>query len=538
MDILGVSFVWYCLAISACFLPLWGRHRRLQKHRTQNLRGPPSPSRLFGHVLQLNGADGLKYHAQILQRYGPIARVYGIFGEEQIYVSDPLAIRHIILTQQAAFSETPLFLSLNKMMFGNALTAVDGLEHKHERKVMNPAFSAARIKDVTPVIIAIAEELARVIERKVCSQGTFNVLDLLWRGAVDIVGQAGLGHSFQCLHEGMPNPYTESVKNPFPTLDKLKFVAPLLPYLSLVGIDNPFHPLFKLLPRNPVWELASMLHIIKSTGKQVLTARKAAIGEDEQLDILARLLKGHTQRYNAPMASPLPDEDITSQINLLMFASSETTSGALARALHQLAILPDIQSKLREEIFTCSASGVTHDNINSMLYLDAVIKETLRVYPPIVHMERVASQDVVVPLYTPLRRTDGKETSRLVIHRNQHVVIGIANCNTDTTLWGEDAHDWNPERWMNPLPQSLLRAQVPGIYSYLMSFLGGERACIGYNLAITEMKVMLAILLRCFQFTLLAVDIDWKMGSAQYPVLDGSKDPRLLLHVTKLDLDI
>ncbi|KAI0737371.1 hypothetical protein C8Q80DRAFT_318504 [Daedaleopsis nitida] len=60
-------------------------------------------------------------------------------------------------------------------------------------------------------------------------------------------------------------------------------------------------------------------------------------------------------------------------------------------------------------------------------------------------------------------------------------------CNTNKALWGEDAFEWKPERWLKPLPQALEDAHIPGIYSHLMTFISGGHACIGFKFSQLEM---------------------------------------------------
>ena len=74
-------------------------------------------------------------------------------------------------------------------------------------------------------------------------------------------------------------------------------------------------------------------------------------------------------------------------------------------------------------------------------------------------------EDMVLPLSTPVRGVDGKLTSEIVVPRKTVVVVGNWICNTDKTLWGEDAEEWKPERWLSPLPEALKSAKIPGIYA-------------------------------------------------------------------------
>ena len=70
--------------------------------------------------------------------------------------------------------------------------------------------------------------------------------------------------------------------------------------------------------------------------------------------------------------------------------------------------------------------------------------------------------------------------------------------NTMTDVWGPDAEDFNPDRYASLGPEAM--KDVPGVWGGLMTFLGGARACIGYRFALAEMRAILFVLLRTFEF--------------------------------------
>ena len=106
--------------------------------------------------------------------------------------------------------------------------------------------------------------------------------------------------------------------------------------------------------------------------------------------------------------------------------------------------------------------------------------------------------DVVLPLATPVRGLDGKQMNEIFIPKNTKLIVGIAASNRNPALWGPDSDTWKPARWLSPLPDALVKARIPGIYSHLcvisrlnpetphsyphpshsMTFLGGGRACM------------------------------------------------------------
>ena len=62
--------------------------------------------------------------------------------------------------------------------------------------------------------------------------------------------------------------------------------------------------------------------------------------------------------------------------------------------------------------------------------------------------------------------------------KGTRVVLDVAACNRDPALWGPDAAEWRPTRWLEPLPRALEDARVPGVYSHMMTFIAGPKACM------------------------------------------------------------
>lgn len=77
-------------------------------------------------------------------------------------------------------------------------------------------------------------------------------------------------------------------------------------------------------------------------------------------------------------------------------------------ALYALSTHPDVQTKLRNELFTIQSDNPTMDELNSLSYLDSVMRETLRMHPPTIEAARVAVKNDVVPLGTPFVDKKGK----------------------------------------------------------------------------------------------------------------------------------
>jgi hypothetical protein len=78
-----------------------------------------------------------------------------------------------------------------------------------------------------------------------------------------------------------------------------------------------------------------------------------------------------------------------------------------------------------------------------------------------------ALEDAVVPLSKPITGKDGKKITELYIPKDTNVILSLINSNRNPDIWGPDALDWKPERWLSPLPKEIIDAHIPGIYSHM-----------------------------------------------------------------------
>ncbi|EJF59827.1 hypothetical protein DICSQDRAFT_108479 [Dichomitus squalens LYAD-421 SS1] len=95
--------------------------------------------------------------------------------------------------------------------------------------------------------------------------------------------------------------------------------------------------------------------------------------------------------------------------------------------------------------------------------------------------------------------------------------------NAGGTLWRGASY--------SPLPERVAEAKVPGIYSNLMTFLGGGRACIGFKFSQLEMKVILCLLLSKFTLTPSDKEIHWNLSGVRFPTVDGNSKPSMPMNV-------
>ncbi|KAF9235971.1 cytochrome P450 [Melanogaster broomeanus] len=381
------------------------------------------------------------------------------------------------------------------------------------RRIMNPAFGPAQIRALTGIFFAKAIQLRDVLSSEIAKNPA--------------------GKHYQCTYRYRFN-YNIDALNANGNTERVE--------RGILGCyRNPeiWYSEFTAVSTDNLHKVQVSHRTMQRIGRELLTSAKAVAragaketGEIDKSSIHGRDL--FTQLVKANMATDIPesqrlsDEDVLGQFSTFLITGHETTSTATAWALHEMALAPEIQIKLREELMSVDTETLSMDDLMALPYLDAVVKETLRVNPPLSCSFELARISYII---LPVKR----------ITKGDPIVIPILAMNTSQELWGPDAHEFKPasmlmcyderpERWDN-VPEAV--SDIPGVWSHLLTFLGGPRRCIGYRFAVVEMKALLFTLVRAFEFELAlpASEIGRHSVIVQRPVLRGDpmKKPQLPL---------
>jgi len=257
------------------------------------------------------------------------------------------------------------------------------------------------------------------------------------------------------------------------------------------------------------------------------------VGEGK--DIFGLLMRASAAESEADRLS---EEELLAQMTNLVIAGTDTTSSSLSRILHLLALHPDIQDKLRAELLeACKGKEeLTHDQLVALPLLEAVCRETLRLHPPGPGVMRTARSDVVLPLSSPIHDVDGRKVYEIFVPKNTNLYVQIYNLNRDPSIWGTDATEWKPERWLAPLPESVTNANIQSLYANTMTFIGGPRSCIGFKFVLLEMKVALSQIIPNFRLAPAEAEVIWRFGVVSSPSVKGSVEsffPKLPILVSR-----
>ncbi|KAH9851382.1 cytochrome P450 [Lenzites betulinus] len=510
---------------------LWRVYRLLSFIYTTPLRilpGPEAPSFFYGNLNEIAAVDNHALPDRWFKQYGTHFVDHEFFMTPRLWSLDPRVIHHVF-TQHDVYTRPQENLKFLVETLGKGLLFAQGEEHKQQRRILNPAFGPTQVRDLTEVFLQKAT-LLRDIWATVTSQSEgpvrVNVNRDLSKTTLDIIGVAGFGYDFRALDpEEKPNELSMAFR---------QLLGPAPPS-SLKLYLSAFFPLLKLLPSKRATIVKGAADVIRRVGSQLVIDRKtstmqAAMEKHHNVerkdlqgrDLLTLLIRANLAT-DIPESQKLSDADVLGQIPTFLLAGHETTSTATTWALYALCKTPKVQKKLREELLTVETETPSMEELSALPYLDKVVRETLRLHAPITSLVREARRDDVIPLSKPLVDRYGKTHHEIRIASGNKVVIPILAMQRSEELWGKDVLEFRPERWEH-IPETV--SSMPGVWGHLLTFIGGPRACIGYRFSLVEIKALLFMLIRSFEFDFAVPveDIAIKTIPLQRPALRSAPD--------------
>ncbi|KAK7677643.1 hypothetical protein QCA50_019334 [Cerrena zonata] len=493
--------------------------------------GPKSASLLKGNLGQLLDRHGWDFIEHLGTRYNKVVRLTGLFGHTMLYVFDPKALHHIIIKDAEVYDLPEWSTDGANLTLGPGLLSVHGAHHRKQRKMLNPVFSIKHMRMMTPLFYNVAHKLRNGLEAQVGNgPTTVDILNWFGRTALELIGQGGLGYTLDPLDSPAHNEYGDAIKEFLPALFESSQFQPLLKYAKRIGSPAFRAAAMDWIPLPGFRRLKQVVMKMDSEARRIYELKKDNMQAGDQgllkqvgegKDIMSHLLRANMA---APEEDRLPEEEIVGQMSLLVMAGTDTTSNSLVQLMQLLSQYPKVQESLRAEIKQAQeqhGDDIPYDVLVSLPYMDAICRETLRLYPPPSFIFREAQKDIVMPLSEPITCMDGTVMNEIPVPAGTTVIVGILASNRNVEIWGDDVAEFKPERWLSPLPASVTEAHIPGVYSNLMTFNGGGRACIGFKFSQLEMKVVLSTIVSSFKISLSdeAEDIVWNVAAVRYPTV-------------------
>ncbi|KAI0351948.1 cytochrome P450 [Trametes cingulata] len=482
-------------------------YRFLTRPSLSDIPGPESTSFWLGHLPELfqdqAGDTDFKWQAQ----YGSIVRVKAPFGEDMLWISDPKALQYIYQTSGYNFPKQPERRILSRLIGDTGLTWAEGDVHKRQRKVMLPAFGTPESKALLPVFRHYAEQVT--LKWKDLLTGhpepsiKLNIHEYVAPATLEAIGEAAFDYKLGVLDDEaseLGKAYSNLVATIFSAPSKKKIFMQNIAHYVPMRIQEF---LYDHLPGKGLDKARFNRNAAHKVANQLLDMKTEALmmgkGNRDVMSILANASESEATR--------LSHQEIVSQMRTILLAGQETTSNTLSWAFMELAKQPHIQTRLRKEVHAMERTirergdaDFTVADFEAMPYLQAVLKEILRFYPAVPHTYRQSLHDDVLPLSKPITTRSGKVIHEVPIRAGLRLILSVCAYNREKDVWGEDAHLFNPDRWLDS--SKAKRGTAVGVYSNLLTFAGGVRSCIGWRFAIYELQAFLTELVSNFQFEL------------------------------------
>lgn len=347
--------------------------------------------------------------------------------------------------------------------------AGDGLftAHSHEpnwakaHNILMPAFTKTAMATYHHDMAATVSELIDVWNDR---EGSWIEIPAVTnRLTAELIGRAGIGHSFNKLSSDNTDP----------------FIAAVIRELTYANRRTDAIPFYEKL-------FGRRRRDQHKHDKAWLREQVASIVEDRRrsgIDSGAGMLDALLHTADPDTGDKLDDANIANQVLTLLVAGSETSANAIAFALHYLATNPDIAAAARAEIDSRWPPGdlpdFDFDEIARLRYLRRIVDETLRLWPVAPGYFRQARHDTTIG------------NGQFHFQTGDWVFVVLLAAHRDPTAWGDDADQFRPDRF---LPEQI-RKLGPRIYK---PFGTGPRACIGRQFALHEMMLTLAAVLHQF----------------------------------------
>ncbi|CAF2660621.1 unnamed protein product [Rotaria sp. Silwood2] len=447
--------------------------------RRQGVSGEPFVP-IIGQLPELNQARAndqyMTYYEKIAEKHGDVF-LMGFGPWTRLFIHDPDLLADVLGRPHAHdYTKTPLSAIVFKPIIGiHNLLVSEGKEHERARKMLNPAFHFVNLQSMVSIMIdqtrqMIDELLITSTHRSVDLQTEFSALTLT------IISSCAFGKGFESITNAKSIVSEVFTK----VLEAIEYRTGRMINIIPVLAAMPFWR--KRIVNKGAREIAQFVEQIIADRRQ--DRSKSLCSGSDILDLLLSAVDTHGQ--------PFADEEIKDEALAFVLAGHETTGNLLVWAMYVLMTNEQVLCACLNEVDRVIPSGInpSYEHINNLTVCEAVLHETLRLYPPAPLFAR----------YCIREHTIGSGSHRpLFIPVNTPIVINSHILHRRAEFWPRPL-EFDYTRWMRDSVTGR-KPKLAHPFCYL-PFAAGPRNCIGQNFALLEAKVILAMLLKRCHFEL------------------------------------
>ncbi|KAL3524089.1 hypothetical protein ACH5RR_016923 [Cinchona calisaya] len=404
--------------------------------------------------------------AEYLYVTGPLY-TYSTGNKQHLYVNHPELVKEMNLSVSLDLGKPSYVTKRLAPMLGNGILRSNGNIWAQQRKIVAPEFFIDKVKGMVGLMLQSAEPLITKWDASIEAQGgiiaEIGVEEDLRGVSADVISRTCFGSS-----------YFKGKK----IFSKLRTLQKVIANQSvLFGI-----PTLGFFPSKHQKEIQSLEKEIESLIWETIAQRGQECSQEEssaEKDLLQLILEGAINDVGKNSSKKF----IVDNCKNIYFAGHESTAVAISWCLMLLALHPEWQDRIRDEIAQVCPDGLLDaDSLPKMKMITMVIHEVMRLYPPAAFVSREALEDTQI--------------GHILVPKGVCIWTLIPTLHRDHEIWGPDANEFKPERFANGISGA---CKLPQVY---IPFGLGPRLCLGRNFALVQLKVVLALIIFNFTFSL------------------------------------
>ncbi|KAF5300649.1 hypothetical protein FQA39_LY11110 [Lamprigera yunnana] len=428
----------------------------------------------------------------------PNERLTGLYSffNHQLLVRDPDLIKQITIKDFDHFMDRTVQVTEDiEPLFAKNIVSLSGQKWKDMRTILSPTFTSSKMKFMFNLISDCAFQFTKHFKDQKFEILEIDTKDISTRFTNDAIATAAFGINLNSLEEKNNDFYMmgKDFTN-FSGLRGLKIfgytVFPALMRFFKISLFSTNHnEFFRNIMKNNIRDREEKGIVRPDMVQILLQARKDKAIKDEKEEHDAGFAVAQdtfSTQPNDKHTGMLTDDDITAQAFLFFFGGFETTATLICFMSHELATNPNVQTKLQKEIdevLERCGGKIDYVSLLEMKYLDMVVSESLRKWPPGIALERKCIRDYIIN-----REKEGK--APLKITKGLSISIPVLAIHHDPKYF-PNPDKFDPERFSDKNKHKILP------FSY-MPFGSGPRNCIASRFALMEIKILFFYLLSEF----------------------------------------
>ncbi|PIA32941.1 hypothetical protein AQUCO_04300123v1 [Aquilegia coerulea] len=466
---------------------LYGNMKEISNLRTKVRSKPMEYShRIVPRILPFINQTIPTYGKTFVSWYGPSPRVS---------IMDPELIKDILSDKSGTFGKIKQ-IPILKFLF-DGLANHEGEKWVKHRKIINPAFHQEKLKMMLPAFYLSSSDLISKWEKMVYGGSCeIDVWPDLQNLTADVISRTAFGSSYE---EGRRIFQLQT--------EQAGHVMHMFRFMLIPG--------YRFLPTKRNRRMKEIHTEIQMLLRNLIKNRENTmkLGEASKDDLLGIMLESNMKEIKAGGSKNvgMSIDDVIEECKLFYFAGQETTSTMLVWTMILLSMHPEWKEKAREEVMQVfKKNKPDYEGLLQLKIVTMIFYEVLRLYPPVVMLLRATYK------WTNL--------GNMELPPGVEISLPTLLISHDRELWGEDAEEFNPERFSEGISKATKNKVT------FFPFGWGPRICIGQTFAIIEAKMALAMILQNFSFELSKAYVH-----APYTVLTLQPQYGAQLIISKLD---